>query len=183
MVTVKLLRLSCLLALCVLAACSGESSTPAQSTASASPNGSSAPASASPTDDVALAADAQPSSPQATQAQAAPGSSKPKGDSPLLRPSYEECITNAAGATPAMLDCISAEHEYQDARLNMVYKALIAKLDGTEQSKLRDQQRQWIADRDEKCYYDPDSGQAGRVDAAECRLDMTASRAAELESL
>ncbi|PPU68064.1 DUF1311 domain-containing protein [Xanthomonas pisi] len=79
-----------------------------------------------------------------------------------------------------MQDCIATEHEYQDAKLNKVYKALIKRLGDEEKIKLRDQQRQWIADRDEKCFYDPDSGQAGLVDAAQCRLEMTAHRATYL---
>lgn len=100
----------------------------------------------------------------------------------MLRPSYDACISAAAGVTPTMQDCIDTEYAYQDGRLNTVYKALMAKLGDAEKNALRDQQRKWIADRDEKCFYDPDSGQAGRVDAAECRLDMTAKRADELEA-
>lgn len=100
----------------------------------------------------------------------------------MLRPSYDACISAAAGVTPTMQDCIETEYTYQDGRLNTVYKALMAKLGDEEKNALRDQQRKWIAERDEKCFYDPDSGQAGRVDAAECRLDMTAKRADELEA-
>ncbi len=98
----------------------------------------------------------------------------------MLRPSYDACISAAAGVTPTMQDCIDTEYNYQDDRLNTVYKALMARLGEAEKNALREQQRTWIADRDEKCVYDPDSGQAGRVDAAECRLDMTAKRADEL---
>ncbi|MXV09338.1 DUF1311 domain-containing protein [Xanthomonas sp. LMG 9002] len=100
----------------------------------------------------------------------------------MLRPSYDTCITAAGGATPAMLQCISDEHAYQDQRLNAAYKAAMAKLGETEQHALRERQRKWIAERDEKCVADPDGGQAERVDAAECRLEMTARRADELES-
>lgn len=81
-----------------------------------------------------------------------------------------------------MQDCIDTEYAYQDGRLNAVYKALVATLGDAERSALRERQRTWIADRDEQCFYDPDSGQAGRVDAAECRLDMTAKRADALEA-
>ncbi|MEE7546413.1 DUF1311 domain-containing protein [Xanthomonas sp. Kuri4-1] len=98
----------------------------------------------------------------------------------MLRPSYDACISAAAGVTPTMQDCIDAEYAYQDGRLNTVYKALMARLGDAEQHALRNQQRGWIAERDDKCAYDPDSGQAGRVDAAECRLEMTARRADEL---
>lgn len=98
-----------------------------------------------------------------------------------MRPSYDACISAAAGATPAMQDCIDSEYQYQDGRLNEAYKAAMAKLGEAQKNALRDQQRKWIADRDAQCFYDPDSGQAGRLDAAECRLEMTAKRADELE--
>lgn len=115
-------------------------------------------------------------------APAAPGPSSASGDSSVLRPSYDTCITAAGGATPAMLDCIADEHAYQDQRLNTAYKAAMAKLGEAEQHALRERQRKWIAERDEKCVADPDGGQAERVDAAECRLEMTARRADELEA-
>jgi len=179
MAMLKVLHVSCLLALCgVTAACNGGASAPAATAADAP---ATAPAAAPPAGDAA-AASPQPSGPQASQAQAAAAPSPTSGATPVLRPSYDECISAAAGATPAMQDCIAAEYEYQDGRLNTVYKALMAKLGEDEQKTLREQQRKWIADRDEKCFYDPDSGQAGRLDAAECRLDMTANRADELEA-
>jgi len=81
-----------------------------------------------------------------------------------------------------MQECIDAEHEYQDGRLNKVCQAVMAKLSEENKTRLRTEQRQWITNRDERCFYDPQSGQAGRLDAAECRLEMTASRAAEIES-
>lgn len=76
---------------------------------------------------------------------------------------------------------IDAEHEYQDGRLNKAYQALMEDLSEEDKAKLRTEQRQWIADRDERCFYDPESGQAGRLDAAECLLEMTAKRTAEIE--
>jgi uncharacterized protein YecT (DUF1311 family) len=177
---VKVLPLSCLLALCGLtAACNGGSSAPAPAATSAA--AAPAPASAPPASDAPAANPQAPSAPS-TQADAAAAPSKPSGENVVLRPSYDACISAAAGVTPTMQDCIDTEYAYQDGRLNTVYKALMAKLGDAEKNALREQQRKWIADRDEKCFYDPDSGQAGRVDAAECRLDMTAKRADELEA-
>ncbi|UKE78122.1 lysozyme inhibitor LprI family protein [Xanthomonas graminis] len=173
MAIVKLLPVSCLLALCAMtAACNGGSSAPAPTAASAA----AAPATAGD----AAAANPQAPSAASTQADATAAPSKPSGENVVLRPSYDACISAAAGVTPTMQDCIDTEYEYQDGRLNTVYKALMAKLGDAEKNALREQQRTWIAQRDEKCFYDPDSGQAGRVDAAECRLDMTAKRADEL---
>lgn len=100
--------------------------------------------------------------------------------SPVLRSSYDECIKASDGVMPEIQDCIRAEFEYQDAYLNRVYEALMMRLDERMKISLRDEQRKWIAERDKQCAYDPESGQAGRLDASECRLEMTASRAAEL---
>ncbi|WP_254460128.1 lysozyme inhibitor LprI family protein [Xanthomonas sacchari] len=180
MAIAKAFQGSSLLLLCVAtAACSAPSSTPSQSQAPATPA-----AAAAASHDAGTQADAGAATPAATPAAApaTPSPSPASGDSPVLRPSYDTCITAAGGATPAMLDCISDEHAYQDQRLNTAYKAAMAKLGESEQHALRERQRQWIAERDEKCVADPDGGQAERVDAAECRLEMTARRADELEA-
>lgn len=172
MAIVKLLPVSCLLVLCGLtAACNGGSSASAPTTPSAAVAPANAPA-------------ANPQAPSApsTEADAAAAAAIPSGENVVLRPSYDACINAAAGVTPTMQDCIDTEYAYQDGRLSTVYKALMAKLGDAEKNALRERQRNWIADRDEQCFYDPDSGQAGRVDAAECRLQMTARRADELEA-
>ncbi|MCS3747723.1 uncharacterized protein YecT (DUF1311 family) [Xanthomonas arboricola] len=181
MPALKTLPLLSVMTLCVLtAACGGQSQSADQSLDSAAATTDASETSADGME--SRATSEQPtSSSSAGQAQKSTPSPS-TGDSPVLRPSYDDCITAAAGATPAMQDCIAAEHAYQDEKLNKVYKALIERLGDEDKSKLRDQQRQWIADRDEKCLYDPDSGQAGIVDAAQCRLEMTAERAAQLES-
>ncbi|KLD70577.1 lysozyme inhibitor LprI family protein [Xanthomonas pisi] len=176
----KPLPLLCVMTLCVLtAACGGQS--PSLDTSVYSAAATSANASAPSTDGIESRSTSKQPTSGSSASQAHKSTSSPSTeDSPALRPSYDDCITAAAGATPAMQDCIATEHEYQDAKLNKVYKALIKRLGDEEKIKLRDQQRQWIADRDEKCFYDPDSGQAGLVDAAQCRLEMTAHRATYL---
>ncbi|MDQ1091655.1 uncharacterized protein YecT (DUF1311 family) [Xanthomonas sacchari] len=179
MAIAKAFQGSSLLLLCVAtAACSAPSSTPSQAQAPAAPAAAAAAPAATPA--AGTHADAGAATPAAAPATSSP--SPASGDSPVLRPSYDTCITAAGGATPAMLDCISDEHAYQDQRLNTAYKAAMAKLGESEQHALRERQRQWIAERDEKCVADPDGGQAERVDAAECRLEMTARRADELEA-
>lgn len=99
---------------------------------------------------------------------------------PVLRSSYDECIKDSDGVMPEIQDCIRAEFEYQDAYLNRVYEVLMMRLEERMKISLRDEQRKWIAERDKRCAYDPESGQAGRLDAGECRLEMTAIRADEL---
>lgn len=103
------------------------------------------------------------------------------GDAAVLRPSYDECLKAAVGVVPDMQDCIGAEHEYQDGRLNKVYQALLSKLDKPGQLALRTEQRKWLTDRDAECSLDPEWGQGQRLEANDCMLEITARRASELE--
>lgn len=70
--------------------------------------------------------------------------------------------------------CIVAEHQVQDARLNAAYKKLAASLGEQPRKALRDEERQWIADRDRAC------GQGQAADNA-CALGWTSKRADALE--
>lgn len=101
----------------------------------------------------------------------------------MTRSSYDACLTAAAGVTPDIQDCIAAEFEYQDARLNQAYQAALAKGDRAAQEALREAQRQWIEERDAQCALDPDGGQGQRLESNDCALELTAKRAAELEAM
>ena len=98
---------------------------------------------------------------------------------------FGACLDKAAGVTPAMIDCISAELKRQDALLNQNYRKLMASLSTGRKKTLQEAQRAWIKFRDTNCdfYYDPDGGSAARVDANECLLNATADRANELAGL
>jgi uncharacterized protein YecT (DUF1311 family) len=98
---------------------------------------------------------------------------------------FETCLDKAAGVTPAMIDCISAELKRQDALLNQNYRKLMASLSAGRKKTLQEAQRAWIKFRDTNCdfYYDPDGGSAARIDANECLLNATADRAKELAGL
>jgi uncharacterized protein YecT (DUF1311 family) len=98
---------------------------------------------------------------------------------------FETCLDKAAGVTPAMIDCISAELKRQDVLLNQNYRKLMASLSAGRKKTLQEAQRAWIKFRDTNCdfYYDPDGGSAARVDANECLLNATADRANELAGL
>ena len=100
-------------------------------------------------------------------------------------PDFAACMDTASGVTPAMLDCIAAETERQDARLNRAYRALSAGLSGERKKGLVEAQRAWLRFRDLNCafYDDPDGGTEARVSANDCVMTMTANRAAELEQL
>lgn len=101
---------------------------------------------------------------------------------PDTRPSYKQCLNASGGVTPAMQDCIDAEHAYQDQRLNEVYRALMKRLAKPEATRLRERQRAWIKQRDRDC--DPGSlpGQGQVLDADSCRLRKTAERATQLQA-
>ena len=97
------------------------------------------------------------------------------------RTSYATCLTAAAGATPDMKQCMGAEYAYQDKRLNKAYKALMAALDKRQQTKLRSDERAWIAYRNSHCALDPNGGQAAELDAYDCSVQETAKQASALE--
>ena len=46
----------------------------------------------------------------------------------LLSAEYSKCIEQSGGTDPGMLDCMGAEAERQDKRLNDVYKKLMNEL-------------------------------------------------------
>ena len=49
-------------------------------------------------------------------------------DGDLLSAEYSKCIEQSGGTDPGMLDCMGAEAERQDKRLNDVYKKLMNEL-------------------------------------------------------
>lgn len=84
-----------------------------------------------------------------------------------------------------MIDCIGQEHERQDARLNRVYKEIMAILSAERKTALRNAQRAWLKYREANCefYYDPDGGSLARVEGNDCFMRETAERAKELEGI
>ena len=97
------------------------------------------------------------------------------------RASYATCLTAAAGVTPDMKQCMGVEYAYQDKRLNVTYKALMASLSKNQKAKLRSDERAWIAYRDSHCTLDPNGGQAAELDAYDCSVQETAKQASSLE--
>lgn len=100
-----------------------------------------------------------------------------------LRDSFQPCVDKAAGATWPMQDCIEAEFDYQDARLNKAYQALMNALPEARRVELRDRERQWLSSRDANCPWDDDTdGQGRRIESNYCVMERTALRADELEA-
>ena len=102
-----------------------------------------------------------------------------------LSKQFNACMEKSGGVTQSMVECIGAETQRQDARLNKVYKALAANLSPERKKQLQEAQRAWIKFRDANCgfYYDPDGGSMARVSANDCVMTMTGNRAKELENL
>ena len=98
---------------------------------------------------------------------------------------YATCMEKSGGVTVDMLDCIAAEYEVQDARLNAHYKALSASLTPQRRKALVEAQRLWIRYRDANCGFraDADGGTAAGLMANDCLLTETAERAQELANL
>lgn len=101
-----------------------------------------------------------------------------------LTKQFSVCMDKADGVTQHMVECIDAEIKRQDARLNKAYKAVVADLNPERKKQLLEAQRAWLKFRDTNCafYYDPDGGTIARVQAVDCLMTMTASRAKELEN-
>ena len=113
----------------------------------------------------------------------APAAAQPSA--PQLSASFAECMDKSGGVTAEMHACISAEHTRQDQQLNRNYKALMAELTPERKKQLQTAQRLWLQYRDANCqfYADPDGGTMAGIAAADCVLQMTASRARELADL
>jgi uncharacterized protein YecT (DUF1311 family) len=114
-------------------------------------------------------------------ATAAPKASKV----PKLSATYDKCMDRSKGVTVEMHDCIDAEYERQDARLNDVYKSAMARLSPAEQTKLRNTERAWLKTIKTHCDHAGDDNQGGTlqvIEIADCYLKETAKRADVLTS-
>lgn len=96
---------------------------------------------------------------------------------------FSTCMDQSDGSTPSMIECMGAETERQDVRLNKAYKDIMAGLSSERQKQLQEAQRLWLKYRKANCdfYYDPDGGTIARVDANQCFMSATAARTKELE--
>lgn len=97
---------------------------------------------------------------------------------------HTACMAQSNGVTSDMIECITAEFQRQDVRLNKAYKAAMSDLPPPRKKQLQEAQRAWIKFRDANCgfYADPDGGSLARVNGNDCMMSATAERARELES-
>jgi uncharacterized protein YecT (DUF1311 family) len=102
-----------------------------------------------------------------------------------LTKQFSNCMDKSNGVTSNMIDCMAAESKRQDARLNKAYKELMDQIPAQRQKQLQIAQGAWVTYREKNCefYYDPEGGTIAAVNANDCFMSATATRAKELESL
>lgn len=98
-------------------------------------------------------------------------------------PTFQPCM-DADPSTAGMVQCMAAENELQDKKLNARYRAIMAELNAEQQAKLKAAQRAWIAYRDAWCeaQYDNEWGSLSTIVANNCVMDMTIGRTIDLEN-
>ncbi|WP_242171132.1 MULTISPECIES: lysozyme inhibitor LprI family protein [unclassified Pseudomonas] len=96
----------------------------------------------------------------------------------------KKCM-DSANTTVDMVNCNAKEAKVQDERVNKAYKTALAAQEGDRKEKLQDVQRLWIKYRDANCGFagSATGGTIDQVNGSGCLLDMTQTRAQELEDL
>ena len=95
------------------------------------------------------------------------------------RARVDECMQKDS-STAGMVECINAEFAVQDKILNENYKKAMSVLNDENKKILKDIQSKWVAYKEAKCAFYPPQGTIYLVIAADCYLQMTKERAAEL---
>jgi uncharacterized protein YecT (DUF1311 family) len=96
----------------------------------------------------------------------------------------KKCM-DSANTTVDMVKCNTQQTKVQDTRLNTAYKTALAAQEGARKQQLQDVQRLWIKYRDANCAFagSATGGSIDQVNGTGCVLDMTQTRAQELEDL
>ena len=99
-------------------------------------------------------------------------------------PALKKCM-DGANTTADMVSCNAKATKVQDDRLNRAYKTALAAQEGARKQQLQDVQRLWIKYRDANCAFagSATGGTLDQVNGSGCVLDMTQTRAQELEDL
>jgi len=86
------------------------------------------------------------------------------------------------GSTYEIVECLKAKTAQWDKRMTIAYQRMLNAGVARQGEQLRATQRLWIQYRDANClYYGLGEGTVARIDAGYCMLQMTQSRALELE--
>jgi uncharacterized protein YecT (DUF1311 family) len=86
---------------------------------------------------------------------------------------YTGCMNRANAITASMNDCIGAEFDRLDRRLNSSYRAALGRLSRSRASALRASERAWLTTRDAACLAELDvteAGMMGTLDALQLRF-------------
>jgi uncharacterized protein YecT (DUF1311 family) len=103
---------------------------------------------------------------------------------PATAAQFKACMDKSGGVTLDMHNCLAAEDQRQDERLNANYKLLLSKLPTDQHDALRKAQRAWVAYRDSECALQGtfEHGNMGPLVIDGCYMDMTSRRADELKA-
>jgi uncharacterized protein YecT (DUF1311 family) len=86
------------------------------------------------------------------------------------------------GSTYEIVECLKAKTAQWDKRMTIAYQRMLNAGEARQREQLQVAQRLWIQYRDANClYYGLNEGTIARIDAGDCMLRMTQSRALELE--
>ena len=102
---------------------------------------------------------------------------------------YRTCMASddaRSGVTVALMNCTGDELARQDATLNRLYRAAMARLPAGQGASLKTQERSWIKSRDAQCHQqieDAGGGTLSEVVYSKCELDQTVHRVATLSRL
>jgi len=118
-------------------------------------------------------------SPQPAARKVPSGAELIAGDARSLSPAHAPCMAAAGTALDARRRCADAELKVHDDALNAAYSAARSTLTASDQQVLRDLQRQWLRQRDNRC---PEGSTAvAQLDSQQCRTHMTLLRARQLQ--
>jgi uncharacterized protein YecT (DUF1311 family) len=97
--------------------------------------------------------------------------------------SADEAEKKCDGSTYEIVECQKAELAQLDKRLNAAYQRALKEAQSDKQrEQLRRAQRLWLQYRDANCeYYELGEGTIARIHGGVCMLDLTRTRADELE--
>ena len=100
-------------------------------------------------------------------------------------PHFNECIADSSDTTIELLDCLGAEIDRQDARLNQAYVMVMHSLPASGKTLLRRSERAWIGQRDARCARAANEYRGGTlagVAYSQCVLHETIKRIIFLEN-
>jgi uncharacterized protein YecT (DUF1311 family) len=131
-------------------------------------------------------APAAPASNAAAMGDSTPGKMSRAQLDAAYTPGFNKCMDTGdakEGVTSAMLDCLSAEGDRQEARLNAAYKSLLERSDPAARERIRTEERAWIRQRKARCeapLSESSEGTGGSLDRWGCYIDTAIEQTAAL---